>query len=133
MAVAREQHRRSHAADDAAEDDDLSHVRSSGDVHELELEGRPSSLAAPCATALEKFMAQPTLADSRLSHNSDDPCVARERLLQRHLKYSHLVLAADELREAACARHVEAGMHPSDAFEFEDTDRLRQTPHLVPT
>jgi hypothetical protein len=89
-------------------------------------------LDLPRAAALHELVAKAALPRSRLGDHADDLCVPRNRSLERRLESRHLALAADELGEASCVGHLQARPHPAHALELEDTDRLRQTPHLVP-
>ena len=67
------------------------------------------------AAALGELEAEPALARSRLGHDADDLAVAGLRLLQRRLQRRHVGVAADEAREAAAPRDVEARARRADA------------------
>ena len=63
-----------------------------------------------------------------LGDDADDLPVPVERPRERGLERRHLVAAADEAREAARARDVEARAQRADALELEDADRLAARP-----
>jgi hypothetical protein len=54
-------------------------------------------------------------------------------LLERCLQRGHFALAANALRETARLRDLEFRPYASYALELENTDRLRQTSHFVPS
>ncbi len=68
--------------------------------------------------ALQEFVAQATLAQSRFADDADDLAVAFARPRQCRLQHLHLVTAADEAREAAAARDVHARVHQAEPLKL---------------
>ncbi len=81
------------------------------------------------ATALEELEAEPALPRAGFRHYADDLAVTGACALERDVEGPHVVVAADEAREAAGARCVETGTDRAEPLELEDRDRLRDALH----
>ena len=68
--------------------------------------------------ALEELEAQAALAEPGVADDADDLGVALAGARQRRLEHLHLVAAADEAREAAAARDVEARAHLPEPLQL---------------
>jgi len=79
---------------------------------------------APGTAALGELVDEPALADAGLGHHPHHLRTPRQRVRQHRLEGSHLVVAPDEAREAACAGQVQAGAERTDALELEDPERV---------
>jgi hypothetical protein len=97
----------------------------------------PSLTVMPRAAALGELPAQPALARACGGYHADDLAVPRLGLGQRRLERRHVGVPADEARQAAGARDVEARssrpradepVHPqwlAHAFDAEVTEVLQ--------
>jgi hypothetical protein len=80
------------------------------------------------AAAFEELEAQPALAGARLRHHAHDLPVARRRLLQRVLQGADIRRAADEARQTARPREVEARARGADPGQAMDAHTGTATP-----
>src|SRR5262249_26374395 len=81
------------------------------------------------AATLEKLETEATLADSGLRHDPHHLPVAVDGAGEGGLEGRHLVHPADEAREAAPTRHVEAGPHGPHVLELVDPHQLAHALH----
>ena len=82
------------------------------------VDGHAARPAAP-----RELVAQAALADAGLAHDPDHLRPAGDGLLERRLEHPHLVVAADEAREAARARDVERVRGPRRRRQLVDAQR----------
>ena len=75
------------------------------------------------ARPLGELVAEAALADARLGDDADRGALAGHGPLQRLLEHGHLLVAADEAREAALAREVEPRAGAADPGQLEDAHR----------
>ena len=71
-----------------------------------------------------EFVEQARLADSRLGHGGDDLPAAAARLIERLVELLELGAAADELRQAARRRHLQARPQRADSHHLVHVDRI---------
>jgi len=71
-----------------------------------------------------ELVTEAALPDPGLAHDADHPPLAVERPRHGGLDRRHLVGAADEAREPACARDIEPGARGASPFELVDVDRV---------
>src|SRR5712692_11741125 len=76
------------------------------------------------AATFGELVAESALAGPRIAGHTDDLRVSRHRFLERRFEGFHLALPADELREAARARHLELRSERSESLELVDPDRF---------
>ena len=79
--------------------------------------------------AARELVEQPRLADARIADQGDDLALPGRGQLVRPIERRQLVPAADEGREAAAGRCLEARARRTDAHQIERLDRLRQALH----
>src|SRR5438132_14427067 len=74
--------------------------------------------------ALSKLEAESALPRAGLRHHTDHLPVTGLRLLECRLERRHVRIAADEAREAAAARDIEARARGAEPAEHEDVHGL---------
>jgi hypothetical protein len=75
-------------------------------------------------TVRGKLRTEPALPRPRRRHHTDDLPLSGEHPRERRLQGGHFLLPADEAREAAGPRDVEAGAQGTDTLELEHVQRF---------
>ncbi len=91
---------------------------------------READAARPAA--LGELVAEPALPDAGISRHPDDLARACEGAGERRLERLHLLVAADETREATRPGGFEAGADRSEPLELVDQYRLTDAFQLEP-